>query len=309
MRRFENCDVLAVLHEIMLHNTKHFQEDFVVDEEILREAAEESNSLDRRYLWMSRPCGTHCLKEKDVFLYNSPEYSTWTAYADTADKIIAYAVQLNGYTDGVLKGDLYELDYASHCAMAENSAVKIAQVKLHCGDGDVIMAYSDDWRLKAREYDYDKREFIPLSQNKLDTLLEIMRKERAEGEYNVWDEKKLKLEYGDTPTYSIYQLKEGVDEGLFLSYHSAKKQGLKIDKSNYELVYIGENYSNYSPDELYEIFNLRHPLDFCGHSLSVSDVIAYKNEDGSTEAYYVDSCGFVELTDFFVAAQKKSAQM
>lgn len=35
-----------------------------------------------------------------------------------------------------------------------------------------------------------------------------MRKERAEGEYNVWDEKKLKLEYGDTPTYSIYQLKE-----------------------------------------------------------------------------------------------------
>lgn len=153
MRKFENCDVLAVLHEIMLHNTKHFQEDFVVDEEILREAAEESNSLDRRYLWMSRPCGTHCLKEKDVFLYNSPEYSTWTAYADTADKIIAYAVQLNGYTDGVLKGDLYELDYASHCAMAENSAVKIAQVKLHCGDGDVIMAYSDDWRLKAREYD------------------------------------------------------------------------------------------------------------------------------------------------------------
>ena len=119
MRKFENCDVLAVLHEIMLHNTKHFQEDFVVDEEILREAAEESNSLDRRYLWMSRPCGTHCLKEKDVFLYNSPEYSTWTAYADTADKIIAYAVQLNGYTDGVLKGDLYELDYASHCAMAE----------------------------------------------------------------------------------------------------------------------------------------------------------------------------------------------
>lgn len=41
MRKFENCDVLAVLHEIMLHNTKHFQEDFVVDEEILREAAEE----------------------------------------------------------------------------------------------------------------------------------------------------------------------------------------------------------------------------------------------------------------------------
>lgn len=37
--------------------------------------------------------------------------------------------------------------------------------------------------------------------------------------------------------------------------------------------------------------------------------ITYKNEDGSTEAYFVDSCGFVELTDFFVAAQKKPAEM
>ena len=309
MRKFENCDVLSVLREIMAHNTKHYQTDFAIDEEILTEAAAEPNALDRRYLWLSRPCGTHCLKEKDVFPFNSPEYSTWTAYADTADEIVAYAVQLNGYEDGILKGDLYELDYASHCAMAKNSAVYIAQVKLHCGDKDIIMAYSDDWRLKAREYEYDKREFIPLSQNKLDTLLENMQKERLNGHYYPWNERKLNLEYGNTPTYSIYQLKESADEGLFLSYRSAKKQGLKIDKSNYELVYIGENYSNYSLDELYEVFNIRHPLDFCGHSLSVSDVITYKHEDGSTEAYFVDSCGFVELTDFFGAAQKKSAQM
>ena len=170
------------------------------------------------------------------------------------------------------------------------------------------MAYSDDWRLKAREYSYDKREFIPLSQNKLDTLLGEMQKERLNGHYYPWDEEKLRLEYGDTPTYSIYQLKESADEGLFLSYRSAKKQGLKIDKSNYELVYISGNYSNYSLDELYETFNIRHPLDFRGHSLSVSDVIVFKDKDG-TEAYFVDSCGFIELTDFFGPAQKKPAQM
>ena len=163
MRKFENCDVLSVLREIMSHNTKHYQSDFDVDEKIFAEAAKEPDAWDRRLLWMSRPCGTHCLKEKDVFLFNSPEYSTWTAYAATADEIVAYAVQLNGYEDGALKGDLYELDYAIHCATAKNSAVYIAQVKLHCGDRDVIMAYSDDWRLKAREYDYDKREFIPFS--------------------------------------------------------------------------------------------------------------------------------------------------
>ena len=165
MRKFENCDVLSVLREIMSHNTKHYQSDFDVDEKIFAEAAKEPDAWDRRLLWMSRPCGTHCLKEKDVFLFNSPEYSTWTAYAATADEIVAYAVQLNGYEDGALKGDLYELDYAIHCATAKNSAVYIAQVKLHCGDRDVIMAYSDDWRLKAREYDYDKREFIPFRRN------------------------------------------------------------------------------------------------------------------------------------------------
>lgn len=309
MRKFIDCDVLAILNEIMRHNTESYREDFITDKEILTEAADETDTTDKRFLWMSRPCGTHCLKEKDVFLYNSPEFSTWTAYADAAGEIVAYAVELDGFKDGVLKGDLYELDYASHCALVKNSAVYIAQVKLHCGDRDVIMAYSDDWRLKARKYDYDKREFIPLSQNKLDTLLENIRKKRSDGEYNVWDERKLKLEYGNASTFSIYQLKEGADEGLFLSYRSAKKQGLKIDKSNYELTYIGENYSNYSPDELYEIFNLRHPLDFCGHSLSVSDVITYKHENGSAEAYYVDSYGFVELTDFFGTAQKKAAQM
>ena len=35
MRKFENCDVLSVLREIMAHNTKHYQTDFAIDEEIL----------------------------------------------------------------------------------------------------------------------------------------------------------------------------------------------------------------------------------------------------------------------------------
>ncbi len=309
MRKFENCDVLSVLREIMSHNTKHYQTDFDIDEEILTEAAEEPNALDRRYLWLSRPCGTHCLKEKDVFLFNSPEYSTWTAYAATADEIVAYAVQLNYRENGVLKGDLYELDYASHCAKAKNSAVYIAQVKLHCGDRDIIMAYSDDWRLKAREYNCDKREFIPLSQNKLDTLLGEMQRERLNGHYYPWDEEKLKLEYGDTPTYRIYQLKRENYGRLFTSYHRTIEQGFAVKADDYELAYIADNTDGYDLDEIYEEFNIDRLDDFCGHSLSVSDVITYKHEDGSTEAYFVDSCGFIELTDFFGPAQKKPAQM
>lgn len=309
MRKFENCDVLSVLREIMSHNTKHYQTDFTIDEEILTEAIRQPNVPDRRYLWMSRPCGTHCLKEKDVFLFNSPEYSTWTAYADTADEIVAYAVQLNCRENGVLKGDLYELDYASHCAMAKNSAVYIAQVRLYSRERNIIMAYSDDWRLKAREYNCDKREFIPLSQNKLDTLLENMRQERLNGHYYPWNERKLNLEYGNTPTYSIYQLKRENYGRLFTSYHRTIEQGFAVKADDYELAYIADNTDGYDLDEIYEEFNIDRLDDFCGHSLSVSDVITYKHEDGSTEAYFVDSCGFIELTDFFGPAQKKPAQM
>ena len=68
MRKFENCKVLSVLRKIMSHNTKHYQTDFDIDEEILTEAIKQPNVSDRRYLWMSRPCGTHCLKEKDGLL-------------------------------------------------------------------------------------------------------------------------------------------------------------------------------------------------------------------------------------------------
>ena len=89
----------------------------------------------------------------------------------------------------------------------------------------------------------------------------------------------------------------------------AKGKGLEINEKNYELVYIAENTLNYDPEEIFEDFNIDRPDDFCGHSLSVSDVIAYKHEDGSVEAYFVDNFGVVELQDFFGAAQKKPAQM
>ena len=147
-----------------------------------------------------------------------------------------------------------------------------------------------------------------MSQNKLDTLLGEMQKERLNGHYYPWDEEKLKLEYGDTPTYRIYQLKRENFDRLFTSYHSTVEQGYTVKADDYELAYIADNANGYDLDEIYEEFNIDRPDDFCGHSLSVGDVIVFKDKDG-TEAYFVDSCGFIELTDFFGPAQKKPAQM
>ncbi len=131
---------------------------------------------------------------------------------------------------------------------------------------------------------------------------------KANTYYYPWDEEKLKLEYGDTPTYRIYQLKRENFDRLFTSYHSTVEQGYTVKADDYELAYIADNADGYDLDEIYEEFNIDRPDDFCGHSLSVGDVIAFKGKDG-TEAYFVDSYGFEFLPDFFGAAQKKPAQM
>ena len=50
-------------------------------------------------------------------------------------------------------------------------------------------------------------------------------------------------------------------------------------------------------NSLYEKFNINHPQDFTGHSLSVSDVVVMR-KNGECKAYYVDSFGFTELPEF-----------
>lgn len=307
MRKFENCDLLAVLGEIASHNTKNFSSDFLIDEEILLEAAQEKNGLDRRYLWMSRSCGTHCLKEKDVFLQGTSEQNTWTAYSDKAKEIIAFAVEVIGFEEGVLKGDLYELDYASHCAFVCDKAEPIGQVVLHCKDTDIVFPYSEDWRQNAQQYNYADRDFIPSDVNRYETLLGNLRAERLNGHYYPWDLDKLALEYSDNPAYRIYQLKREAHDGLFLSYHEAKKKGIDVCEKNYELTYIGES-ENRELEDIFVELNVDRPEDFCGHSLSVSDVIVF-TENEKMEAYYVDRYGFEPLPNFFNAAQKIPAQM
>ena len=73
MNKFENVDVLASLQQIMRQNTAAFQNDFDIDKKILTRAAKSKNAEDKVYLWFSRPNGTHCLRERDVFLRGTRE--------------------------------------------------------------------------------------------------------------------------------------------------------------------------------------------------------------------------------------------
>ena len=90
MNKFENVDVLASLQQIMQQNTAAFQNDFDIDKKILTRAAKNKNAEDKVYLWFSRPNGTHCLRERDVFLRGTREHNTFRFYHEqTKERVLS----------------------------------------------------------------------------------------------------------------------------------------------------------------------------------------------------------------------------
>ena len=81
-------------------------------------------------------------------------------------------------------------------------------------------------------------------------------------------------------TYSIYQLRmvEKLIDYLFTPYSELQRNGKNVESDNYEQVYSGELKEGETLEDLYIRFNLDHPMDFKGHSLSVSDVVVIHQE-------------------------------
>lgn len=115
MNKFENVDLIASLDAIMRQNTAFYQSDFDIDKKILQKAAKSTAAEDKTLLWFSRPSGTQCNRERDIFLKDTAPYNTWRYYGEqTRDNILAYAVEVTGSEDGKITGNLYELDYMTH---------------------------------------------------------------------------------------------------------------------------------------------------------------------------------------------------
>lgn len=104
-------------------------------------------------------------------------------------------------------------------------------------------------------------------------------------------------------TYAIYQLKrnDATADLRFMNSEWLQKKGIEPQYENYELVYTGtlskEGSQIEKLENLYRVFNVEHPQDFTGHSLSISDIVALK-QAGVVSYHYVDSVGYQELTNF-----------
>lgn len=134
-----------------------------------------------------------------------------------------------------------------------------------------------------------------------------MQEELAEGT----PEKEAQLLYGDTDRYGIYLLKDSPE---LRDFHFAGTAELlrrnllsddfkEIQPGNYNLIYTGElsdiqgQTQSQRLGALFEKFNIDHPADYKGHSLSVSDVVVL-HEGGKNSTHFVDSYGFTELPHF-----------
>ena len=109
---------------------------------------------------------------------------------------------------------------------------------------------------------------------------------------------------GRDDTFSIYQLGDGDEtrDYRFEPYDRLQAAGLAVDRANYELVYTAPLAPGTSLDDIFTRFNIDHPKDFKGHSLSVSDVVVL-HQDGQDTAHYVDRGDFKQIPEFLQEKQ------
>lgn len=76
-------------------------------------------------------------------------------------------------------------------------------------------------------------------------------------------------------SFSIYQIKSGDEmrDYRFEPYDRLQATGRSVDRGNYDLVYTAPLDGKTTLEDIYRTFNIDHPADFKGHSLSVSDVV------------------------------------
>ena len=109
------------------------------------------------------------------------------------------------------------------------------------------------------------------------------------------------------PNFSIYQVPPGPEgrDFRYRSYEDLQADGLSVDRKNYQLVYTAPLDKDTTLDEIYHRFNMEHPADYKGHSLSMGDIVVFR-QDGKQTAYYVDEgADYRQVPEFFAQPEKQ----
>ena len=113
--------------------------------------------------------------------------------------------------------------------------------------------------------------------------------------------------------FAIYQVSRDDPQNVrFMNLDWLKSHDISIDRSNYDLIYtapLSESGTVLEQlEKLYQQFNLEKPVDFHSPSMSVSDIVAIK-QDGKVSCHYCDSVGFTQIPGFLPQNPLKNAEM
>jgi len=195
------------------------------------------------------------------------------------------AMNAYGYTDSDMLPlskeralELFERDVPIYMLYDDNTEAMAFEA-------EDIQLFSGCFGVSREEWDAIKDEIPPMD-------MEIVRQKREQAF----------LESAGN-AYAIYQLKreDSITDLRFMNADWLEKKGLEPQRDHYELIYTGALYPSERQidtlEQLYQTFNINHPADFTGHSLSVSDIVALK-QDGVVSCHYVDSVGYKEIPSF-----------
>lgn len=132
----KKIDIIPFLAGIVEENTQHYQSDFAYDEKRLQAAMLEISREKRTFLWLSRPCGTLCVPEREAFIKESTAHITWTHYDYDAEHIKAYRVIVEPGREGAfVLGQVKPLRYGEQVERVKQNAIHAEMVELTFADG------------------------------------------------------------------------------------------------------------------------------------------------------------------------------
>ena len=134
-------------------------------------------------MWFCRPSGTHCFRERDVFLKDTAPHNTWRFYMEqTSDRVLAYAIELTGKERGKIKGNLYELDYSKHYERVKEKELPADTVKLIYEHGERVQEAGRyfDGTPDPQLGKFERFEAVPNDPDALQSLLQEERRSREQ---------------------------------------------------------------------------------------------------------------------------------
>jgi len=196
MRKYENVDVIAALGAVVELNTANYKSDFKYDIDMFKAAARNPDGENNRFLWLSRPFGTYCFHERDVYIKDTAAFNYWNGSAtilgkDTPfdkvivnDRVLTYAVDIKGTENGRIKGDIYELDYPAHIRQLNRVALPKHTVTAKHEDGTTLTLPHAEYDGKRERLAYQHGKVIDFRANpeNADTLRIVLTQAREQRE-------------------------------------------------------------------------------------------------------------------------------